>query len=220
MANITLRKDGLNFTAPAETTYSYGRYSSSGYANFATFKQEWTGINLGYTTGYVFPTSGLLTSVTVRALNGDLIYSGDSFSYNLINEPLGSGPDILFFKISKITANKISGTIEDDNLVVFLNNDYLDGSLGSDTLILFSNFSEFTFTNLSSAKSSASAKTFGYSFSFNSIENVKFLDKTVKFSELVAPNFTFSANQASVNEGGVAYFTIDAPYASNSLSGF
>ena len=75
MANITFRKDGLNFTAPAETTYSYGRYSSSGYANFATFKQEWTGINLGYTTGYVMPTSGLLTSVTVRALNGDLIYS-------------------------------------------------------------------------------------------------------------------------------------------------
>ena len=34
------------------------------------------------------------------SVNGDLKYSGDSFSYNLINEPLGSGPDILFFKIS------------------------------------------------------------------------------------------------------------------------
>jgi len=208
MANITIKKDALYFTASSELTFFYGRYSTSGFANFSSYKQEWTGINLGYTDGYIFPTSGFLTSVAVRTLNGDLIYSGDSFSYNLSNVPIGSTPEILFTHIAKITPNNISGTIEDDYLVPFKDGDYLNGLLGNDTLVLLDPSSIFTFKNINVTNSSATVTSASFSITFSSIENIQFTDKTIKFTDLIAPTYSLTTSSSSVNEGSTAQFSL------------
>jgi hypothetical protein len=207
MANIYIRGEGFFYTAPAVTIFNYSQYSNSGSATSSSSAQTWTGINLRYTNGYVFPTSGTLTSLSVSTASGTFLYSADSFAYSLNNVPLLTGPDSLIGSyIAKVEPNSIIGSIYDDSLIAVRDGDFINGGGGNDTLYLFNPSTNYSISNIGVSNSSATITSTNGSINILSVENIKFTDKTVSLSSLVPPSYSITSSFSSVNEGAFAQF--------------
>ena len=208
MANIQINKNGLYFTSPFDITTNYKQNSSSGYIIYPLFQYEWTGNNLTYISDRTLPSSGNLTSLTIKNGSGELQFSVSGFNYDMSKETANLSADELAAKIVKIGVNQIYGGINDDFLISFYNGDYLDGGIGNDTLILLDPSTSFTFSNIDLYTFSAKVTALTYSISFNSIENIQFKDKTIKFADLIAPTYSLTTSSSSVNEGSTAQFSL------------
>ena len=207
MANIYIRSEGFFYTAPAVTIFNYSQYSNSGSATSSSSAQTWTGINLRYTNGYVFPTSGTLTSLSVSTASGTFLYSADSFAYSLNNVPLLTGPDSLIGSyIAKVEPNSIIGSIYDDSLIAVRDGDFINGGGGNDTLYLFNPSTNYSISNIGVSNGSATITSTNGSINILSVENIKFTDKTVSLSSLVPPSYSITSSFSSVNEGASAQF--------------
>jgi len=160
MANIFINKDGLFYSAPGGSSTNYSQYSTYGSATYSGFTQKWTGINLVYTPGYIFPSFGTLTSLTVSTVSGTFLYSADSFSYNLFDVPLLTGPDsVIYLYVAQAQPNSILGSVNDDILLAARDGDSLNGGLGNDTIYLWSPSTSYSITNIGANNGSATIRS-------------------------------------------------------------
>lgn len=186
MANIYINKDAIYFTAPSSITTSFSKLSNQGYA-VTSFRIEWMGVNLGYTEGYILPTSGTLTYVSASKLDGTSLYSADGFSLNLATLPaLWSVDDVIFNRVGNNESNNIIGSINNDFLIGKAG-DFVNGGLGQDTLILFSPSSSYSISDVAASSSSGKITALNNSsyINFISVEKITFSDKTVNVSDYI-----------------------------------
>ena len=188
MANIYISKDAIYFTAPSALTYDYYKGTTQGYSNTSSFKVSWLGINLGYTAGYTYPTSGTLTYISISKTDGTNLVSADNFSYDLSKLPtLWVPDDLIYNKISTTQANKLICSVDDDVIPALYPDDYINGGLGQDTILLYSRSTDnsVVVTSASTSSGKITLLSNGNSFTFNSMELIKFSDKTVKVSDYI-----------------------------------
>ena len=148
MSYIQVNKNGIYFTSPFDLSTNYKQYSNSGYIIYPLFQYEWTGSNLTYIANQALPSTGNLTSLTIKNGSGELQLSISGVNYNMSQEASYSADALaLAIKLAKLGVNQIYGGVNDDFLVAFYNGDYLDGGAGNDTLVLLDPASVFTFKN-------------------------------------------------------------------------
>ena len=200
MSNIFITGDALYFTAPSKTSTNYQQTSSSGYS-YTGFYIEWQGVNLGYTPGYIAPTSGTLTYISVQKLDGTNLYAASDFTLNLATLPQLWAPDVVIFQnIASRQVNNIIGSNGNDTLVGLHPDDNINGGLGVDTLLVGSASSDFSITEVSSTYASGKITYLGNgnAFTFFSVEKIAFTDKTVNVSDYAAPQISNDVYNLSV----------------------
>lgn len=205
MANIYINKDAIYFTAPASITSDYYKTTTQGYAT-SNYKTVWAGVNLGYTDGYILPTSGTLTFIGMSKLDGTSLYSADNFSYNLSTLPvLWSVGDFIFKKIASVQPNNIIGSASNDIIPAYYPGDNIKGGLGKDTILLNGPSTAYsvTVTSPSSSSGKVTVLSNGNSFFFESMELITFTDKTVDISDYIvyAPTQKTSSLSIIVDKG-------------------
>lgn len=211
MANIYINKDGLFFTAPGGSSTNYSQYSTYGSATYSGFTQKWTGINLVYTPGYIFPSFGTLTSLTVSTDSGTFLYSADSFSYDLFSVPLLTGADsVIYLYVAQAQPNSIIGSVNDDILLAARDGDSINGGLGNDTIYFGSPSTSYSITNIGANNGSATIRSLADNsvITIISVENLRFSDKTISLSSLVGATYSITTSSSSVNEGSTAQFSL------------
>jgi len=187
MANIYITQDAIYYTAPGAGTTDYYRTTTSGYS-VTSFKTVWSGTNLGYTSGYIYPTSGTLTSISTMKLDGTSMISADNFLFNLSTLPtLWAVDEFIFGKIASVQANNFIGSANNDIIPAYYPGDYLNGGLGQDTILLSGPSTAFSVkvTQVSTSSGIVTLLSNGVSFTFTSMELIKFSDKTVNVSDYI-----------------------------------
>jgi Ca2+-binding RTX toxin-like protein len=188
---VYVNKDGLDFTASPAIIYedSYSRTTSSGYAYYPEFTEQWTGTNLGYSTQNVVPISGTLTSIIVTKPNRDVIYSIEC-NYQIKATDASFTLDTLTMAIIMSNPKEIVqwyGGSNDDKFYLFSGSN-IDGGKGTDSLQTYNAFPSYSFSNFDVSTSSMTITNVAQNASANlkSIENVVFTDKTLSFLEIAA----------------------------------
>jgi hypothetical protein len=200
MANIYINKDAIYFTAPGAITSDYYKTTTQGYAS-SSFKTAWAGVNLGYTDGYILPTSGTLTFIATSKLDGTGLFSADNFSFNLSTLPvLWSADDLVFNKIASVQANNLIGSANNDIIPAYYPGDNIKGGLGKDTILLYGPSTAYsvTVTSASASNGKVTVLSNGNSFVFESMELITFSDKTVNVSDYVAYTPTQKTSTLSI----------------------
>ena len=219
MTTLFLNGVGLNFTAPFSTSTNYTQQPWGGNWSGLYFTQQWYGQNLTYVPGSVGPASGTLTQLIVTSVTtGQVIFGVSDANYLVKDSDIGVSPDTL-------ALNMVFGSTTPVNIVGGSGNESLswyagpgittiDGGLGTDTLTLSQNFSNYQFKNYNSATNTVTIHSIAANVSatITSVENFTFKDKSVSFSNLVStltpPTYSLTAFNTSVDEGATAVFSL------------
>jgi hypothetical protein len=181
MANISFIWDGkTNTTAGSTRDYSLGL--SSGYANYPNYKEQWTGINLGYDLNISsLPVSGIITSLS--HIRSDGMHSMTITNINL-NIPKNIGYEPLIAEIIK-GADQWFGDNKNNFFYLSVGGDTYNGGEGIDTVDAFLTKSTWVTSATTFVKQSPGVikvNNFGLiNFTLNSVERLKFSDVSVAF---------------------------------------
>ena len=221
MATIYINEDAITFTAPASTTYNFVQQRTYG-SSSTSYYAEWRGDGLGYTTGFVFPTSGDLTYVSYKTLDGKDLFSASDFSLNLSTVPAGVGGDVLIFLyIAQQASNSIIGSVSDDLLLATNNGDTVNGGRGVDTLVVYGASDDFRIYDVGNSGSTALVESLnaGSVASLISVEKIAFSDRTVDVSSFsIIGSYSVTATTSTVSEGNVATFTLSTTNVASGTS--
>ena len=181
MANISFIWDGKTKT-PAGVTTDYLLDLSSGYANYPNYREQWTGINLGYNlTISSLPVSGILNSLS--HIRSDGIFSMSITNINL-NIPRNISYDSLIAEAIK-GPDQWFGDNKNNFFYLSVGGDTYNGGDGIDTVDAFLSKSTWVSAATSFKKISPGVikvDNFGLTnFTLNSVERLRFSDVSIAF---------------------------------------
>ena len=159
---------------------------SSGYVSIDNYKIEWIGNNFKYTNGYIMPTSGTITGLSLRLTDTNEIPWSIACKYNIKSTDIALGQRKLMSSIINQNNIQWKGGVNDDQFVFLDDKPSIDGGGGTDTLTLSQDFSLYSFSNVNIRNSSVtiSRPDLKVSAYLTSIEKFAFKDKTISFSDI------------------------------------
>jgi hypothetical protein len=146
VARFFVNKDLLLRQVSSERSIGGVQNSTSGYMDFPSSLNEWSGLNLRYSQGYSNPTAGTLRTYRMTAKSDGASWSMSGVSFDIAKSPPSLTSDEMPFT-AILTADSviISGGFNNDYAIYFPNAQSIDLGEGSDTLRFFDNFSNFEF---------------------------------------------------------------------------
>lgn len=179
MANISFIWDGKS-KSPAGVTRDYSLGLNSGYANYPNYKEQWSGINLGYDIiKSSLPVSGVINSYS--HIRNDGVFSMAITNINL-NIPQNIDYETLIAEMIK-GADQWIGDNKNNFFYLSVGGDTYNGGEGVDTVDAFLNKSTWVTSATTFVKQSPGVikvNNFGLTnFTLNSVERLKFSDVSV-----------------------------------------
>ena len=187
-AILTVNKDGIYQTAPYATSTNLVQNSGSGYFVSSYIREEWSGVNLGYTNGYVNPTSGTLFGYNASSqTTGEFWWSITNMNYNAsLTSPSLDTSALPLNGLAAANETKIYGGINNDKTFFLVNTSEVDLSSGVDTLVLSQNFSAYQFTKISNSLTTIYVIRDGHQTLVKNVEYFQFANGTKSISEVLA----------------------------------
>jgi hypothetical protein len=181
MANISFIWDGKS-KSPAGVTRDYSLGLNSGYANYPNYKEQWSGINLGYDIiKSSLPVSGVINSYS--HIRNDGVFSMAITNINL-NIPQNIDYETLIAEMIK-GADQWIGDNKNNFFYLSVGGDTYNGGEGIDTVDAFLTKSTWVTSATTFVKQSPEVikiNNFGLiNFTLNSVERLKFSDVSVAF---------------------------------------
>jgi len=187
-ATLVVNKNGLYRTATFSTSTNYVQNATTGYFVSPYINQEWTGSNLGYTSGYVNPTSGRLYTYRVTdRTNSELWWAITDLNYDISGTAASNDSSILpLAALAAATETKISGGSNNDQSLFLMNTSEVDLGAGNDTLILSQNYSVYQFTRYTGSTTNIYVARDGHQTLVKNVESFQFANTTKTLSEILA----------------------------------
>jgi len=186
IAILEVNKEGLYTTYPYTVSTSYVQQAQSGYFSIPNYLSEWAGINLGYTTGYVNPTSGTLKSYSLTR-GTEKMWAMTNLNYDNSKIPPSADSTVLpLTALSEAIESKIYGGINNDKSQFFFNTSEVDLSGGNDILVLSQNFSSYQFQRVAGVNTSLIITRSGHSTLIKNVETFQFADGSRTLTEIVS----------------------------------
>ncbi len=186
-AILTVNKDGVYKTAPYANSTNLAQNSTSGYFISPFYGQEWTGSGLGYSPGYVIPTSGRLFTFKVMSYTGDLWWSASNLNYNIASTAPSVDSSVLPFD-ALLAANetKVYGGASDDKTLFFMNTTEVDLGQGVDTLVLSQNYEAYRFTRVTGSTAQVYVARGSSTSLVKNVELFQFANTTRTIAQILA----------------------------------
>ena len=185
---LTVNNDGMYKTAPYANSTNYVKNSSTGFfvSPYVTF--EWSGAGLGYTDGYVNPTSGNLYSYRVSNSSGtEMWYSISGLNFNLSSVvPSIDASTLAVDALFSANATKIYGGSGNDKTFFLQSTSEVDLSSGSDTLVLSQNFNVYKFSKVAGSVTSVNVSRDGSLTLVKNVEFFQFADGTRSLASIIS----------------------------------
>lgn len=185
---LTVNKDGIYQTSPYATSTNYVQNASSGYFVSSYIREEWAGVGMGYTNGYINPTSGTLNSYSVtNQTNSEFLWSVSGANYNIALTPPSLDASVLPLNaLSAATETKIYGGSNNDKSLFFFNTSEVDLGLGNDTLILSQTFATYQFSKVAGSATAVYVTRDGHQTLVKNVESFQFSNMTKTLSEILS----------------------------------
>lgn len=185
---LTVNKDGIYQTAPYATSTNLVQNSNSGYFVTSYIREEWSGNNLGYTNGYVNPTSGSLSSYSVSSqVTGDFLWGMTNLNYNVsLTPPSLDSSQLPFNALAAAAETRIYGSSNNDKTFFLANTNEVDLSTGIDTLVLSQTYAAYQFTKIPDSITSLYVIRDGHKTLLKNIEYFQFSNGIKTLSEILS----------------------------------
>ena len=186
IAILEVNKEGLYTTYPYTFSTSYAQQVQSGYFSTPNYFLEWAGSNLGYTSGYVNPTSGTLKSYSLTR-GTEKMWSMTNLNFdNSKISPSADSTILPIMALSDAFESKIYGGVNNDTSQFFLNTSEVDLFGGNDILVLSQNFSNYQFQRVAGVNTSLVITRSGHSTLVKNVETFQFADGNKTFTEIIS----------------------------------
>lgn len=184
---VNVNKDGIYQTSPYATSTNLTQNSTSGYFVSAYIREEWSGSGLGYTSGYVNPTSGTLNSYSVtNQSTGDFLWSISNANYDISKTtPSLDASQLPFNAISAAVETKFYGGSNNDKTLFLINTSEVDLGSGNDTLVLSQTYTTYQFTKIPGSTTSIYVTRDGHQTLVKNVESFQFSNVTKTISEIL-----------------------------------
>jgi hypothetical protein len=185
---LNVNKDGIYQTAPYATSTNLVQNSNSGYFVTSNIREEWSGVNLAYTNGYVNPTSGNLTSYSVSSqITGDFLWGMSNLNYNAsLTPPSLDSSQLPFNALAASIETKIYGGANNDKTFFLSNTSEVDLSAGTDTLVLSQSYSVYQFSRIPGSTTSLYVIRDNHQTLLKNIEYFQFANTTKTIAEILS----------------------------------
>jgi hypothetical protein len=160
--------------------------STSGYSISSTLSVEWSGENLGYTQGYIVPTSGILTSYRA-SVGSELMYYISPLRYNIsLSNPSINVDQLATDALFTSLITKIIGGSENDKTFVLTTTSEVDLRAGLDTIVFSQAYSKYNFSRVPGSSSSVNIVRDGSNTLVKNVEFFQFADSTKTIAQIIS----------------------------------
>jgi hypothetical protein len=217
MAVLSVVGEGFLTTIPEGSVEIIRNGPSTGNYITSTYRFRWSGTDLTYDDQYRVPVGGTLTNLSLT-LKGQFAPVWEGTGSVTMTPSLAIDPWKVPFAMADADDewnNTYLGSPEDDTLPLRVFMGTVDAGAGEDTVEIWgakSTDHSFSDINPNTSSVTVTPPSGSYSHRFNSVENFSFWDRTIAFSEIVSlygPVYELVADTASVDEGSVAWFTLN-----------
>ncbi len=185
---FTVNKNGADFSDSYSYSTNFTQNLTSAYFVSSNAVLEWSGSNMGYTSGYITPTSGILKAfmVTKRYPN-ELAYSITNVNYDISKSSASLYSDLMPFEaLAEALETKVYGGVNNDITNFFYNTIEVDLGAGSDTLRLTQNINAYQFSRVMGSNTSLNITRDDKTTLVKNDEIIQFADVSKTISEVLA----------------------------------